>query len=253
MDLAIVTIPPLTDHTHTVVFLHGRGDTAKNFASSIHYSPTSRGLTLPEAFPSFRWVFPSAGIRDVACMPSDRRSQWFDVWDVRDFKDHEEIQQPGLRESVAAVRKILRGEAEMLGGQWGKVVLAGISQGGAVGIHTLLNLATDGEAGLGAFLGFSSRLPFVGQSLSDTRKVLGLEGVPAGDGVLRRTPMLLEHCVDDPLVLVDWGRQLRDQLVGYGAQVTWKEYPDGGHWFNSPRGIDDVVAFISQALDVKSV
>ncbi|KAM0323251.1 hypothetical protein ACHAQA_008842 [Verticillium albo-atrum] len=253
MDLAIVTIPPLTDHTHTVVFLHGRGDTAKNFASSIHYSTTSRGLSLPEAFPSFRWVFPSAGIRDVASMPGERRSQWFDVWNVHDFKDQEDIQLPGLRASVAAVRKILRGEAEMLGGQWEKVVLAGISQGGATGVHTLLNLTTDAERGLGAFLGFSCRLPFLGRSLPDLRKALGLEGVPAGDAVLRKTPMLLEHCVDDPLVLVDWGRQLKDQLAGFGAPVTWKEYPDGGHWFNSPRGIDDAVAFISQSLAVQTV
>ncbi|CRK32846.1 hypothetical protein BN1723_014684 [Verticillium longisporum] len=144
-------------------------------------------------------------------------------------------------------------EAETLGGQWGKVVLAGISQGGAVGAHTLLNLATDGETRLGAFLGFSSRLPFPGRSLPETRKVLALEGVPTGDGVLRKTPVLLEHCADDPLVLVDWGRQLRDQLVEFGAQVTWKEYPDGGHWFNSPKGIDDAVAFVSQSLDVRSV
>ncbi|KAJ2990382.1 hypothetical protein NUW54_g8485 [Trametes sanguinea] len=57
--------------------------------------------------------------------------------------------------------------------------------------------------------------------------------------------MLLEHCVDDPLVLVQNGRALRDTLRAFGAQVEWREYPSGGHWFNSPAGIDDAVAFLT--------
>ena len=78
------------------------------------------------------------------------------------------------------------------------------------------------------------------------RGVLGLEGVPAHDSVLRNTPMLLEHCVDDPLVLVENGQGLLDTLRGFGASVEWKEYPDGRHWFNSPSGMDDAVAFITK-------
>jgi predicted esterase len=89
-------------------------------------------------------------------------------------------------------------------------------------------------------------MPFPGRTLAETRNVLGLENVPDNDEVLRNTPMLLEHCVDDPVVLIGNGRVLRDSLRGFGAQVSWKEYPDGGHWFNSPAGIDDVVDFLNQ-------
>jgi predicted esterase len=109
-------------------------------------------------------------------------------------------------------------------------------------VHTLLNL--NAPQRLGAFLGFSCRMPFPGKSLADTRAVLGLEDVPGNNEVLRGTPVLLEHYVDDPLVLIDWGRTLRDTLGEFGAQVTWKEYPDGGHWFNSPVGMDDAVEFL---------
>jgi acetyl esterase/lipase len=95
---------------------------------------------------------------------------------------------------------------------------------------------------------------FPGKSLSETRKVLALDVVPDTDDVVCSTPILLEHCVDDPLVLVGNGRNLRDTLRGFSAQVTWKEYPKGGHWFNSPAGIDDVVEFLNcQVLKNSSI
>ncbi|TVY35183.1 Acyl-protein thioesterase [Lachnellula occidentalis] len=259
MDTPLITIPPSAPHTHTVVFLHGRGDTAKKFASSLQYSTDSQNRTLPEIFPSFRWVFPQAEIRQCTTNPGDKISQWFDIWNVSNFSDHEELQATGLKESVSYISRILASEATVLGGQWDRLVLAGISQGAATSVHTLLNLSlpplVDGQQvsrRLGAFLGFSCRMPFPGRSLLETRKVLALEGVTDDDEVLRNTPVLLEHCVDDPLVLVENGRVLRDTLRGFGAQVTWKRYPDGGHWFNSPVGIDDAVEFLNNHV-VKKV
>jgi predicted esterase len=168
--------------------------------------------------------------------------QWFDVWDVRDFADHEELQAIGLKEVVPAFQKILADEAALLGGRWDRVVLAGISMGGATSVHTLFNL----DKPLAAFMGFSARCPFAGRSLAQMRQVLELENVPDHDDVLRKTPMLLEHCIDDPLVRIQNRRGLRDTLLGFGCRVEWKEYPNGGHWFNSPAGMDDAVGFIEK-------
>ncbi|KAK0615707.1 Phospholipase/carboxylesterase, partial [Bombardia bombarda] len=233
-------------HTHTVVFLHGRGDNARKFASSLPYSRDSRDRSLMDAFPSFRWVFPQAPIRSTV-------TQWFDVWNVHNLKEREDVSTPGLRESVAAIRRLLAREAAQLDGRWDRVVLAGISMGCATSVHTLFHL--DDVPRLGAFLGFSGRCPFAGRpTLAEMRGVLApVEGASVGGGddgeegavqFLRKTPMLLEHCANDPLVLVQYGRQLRDTLRGFGAQVEWKEYPDGGHWFHSPTGTDDVVSFL---------
>jgi len=186
-----------------------------------------------------------------AAFPGEKQSQWFDIWNVTNFSEREELQAVGLKESVKMMRSILASEITLLNGRSDRLVLAGISQGAATSVHTLLNLslspATYGEEvpqRLGAFLGFSCRMPFPGRSLAETRKVLDLEGVPDTDEILRNTPVLLEHCVDDPLVLVGNGRNLRDTLRRFGAQVTWKEYPNGGHWFNSPAGMDDAVEFL---------
>lgn len=250
-DVPCVAINPATptDHTHTVVFLHGRGDNARKFAASLALSRDSRGRTLCDAFPSFRWVFPQAPTRRCASLP-ETWPQWFDVWNVADFSENEDLQAVGLREVVPAIRGILAGEAKRLGGRFDRVVLAGISMGGATGAHVLFNLDVPAAMGgrLAAFMGFSCRCPFVGRDLAGMRQVLGLEGTPRHGDVIRDTPVLLEHCVDDPLVLVQNGYGMRDTLRGFGAQVEWKEYLNGGHWFHSPDGMDDVVEFLNRRV-----
>ena len=258
MDLPLKVLPPAAPHTHTVIFLHGRGDTTENFIRSLDDLRDSHNRALFDHFPSFRWVFPQAPKGQCISSPGQTMNQWFDLWSPADFSLHEELQAPGLRDSVKGVRAILAREAAALGGSWDHIILAGISQGAATGVHTLLNLPSGGpdglphESGLGAFLGFSCRMPFPGRTLAETRDVLGLEDAAAAgdDEVIRNTPMLLEHCVNDPLVLVEGGRRLRDTLQGFGARVSWREYPDGGHWFNSPVGVDDVVQFLTSVLDL---
>ncbi|KAI2617908.1 alpha/beta-hydrolase [Hypoxylon sp. NC1633] len=252
-SIPFITIEPSQPHTHTVVFLHGRGDTARDFADSLSHSRDSHRRTLVEAFPSFRWVFPQAPTRKCASLP-ETWPQWFDVWDARDLALNEDLQAAGLREVVPALRRLLADQAALLGRRWDRLVLAGISMGGASGAHVLLNLDVPAEAGgrLGAFLGFSSRCPFAGRGLTGMRQVLALDGVPADDRVIRNTPVLLEHCADDPLVLVQNGRGLRDTLRECGAQVEWREYSDGGHWFHSPTGMDDAVEFLNKHLGTNS-
>lgn len=241
-EIPVLTIPPTAPHTHTIIFLHGRGDNAQNFAASLSYSFTTDNLTLPEALPSVRWVFPQAPLRPCATSPDVLR-QWFDVWNVRDFALNEELQAEGLREVIPVLKGVLKEEVARVGGAWERVVLAGISMGAATSVHLMFNLDAPR---LGAFLGFSCRCPFAGRDLKGMRGVLGLDGAPEHDSVLRNTPMLLEHCANDPLVLVENGRTLRDTLQGFGAAVEWREYPNGGHWFNSPAGMDDAVEFLKR-------
>ncbi|CAN8105404.1 unnamed protein product [Discula destructiva] len=242
-------------HTHTVVFLHGRGDTAANFKQGITHNTwaDSSARSPIDMFPTFRWVFPTAGMKPCARPGSPpSMSQWFDIWDHLNFRNNEMLQQPGLRESVDRVRALVAHEAAQLGGRYDKIILMGISQGGATSVHTLLNLGfPDGYAGpkrLGALVGVSCRLPFPGRSLQDTRQILGLGGVCEGNEVLRNTPVLLEHCVDDPTVLFEGGEQLKGALREFGASVEMKAYPEGGHWFKSPEGPMDLAEFLVKFL-----
>ncbi|KAI0977270.1 phospholipase/carboxylesterase family protein [Xylaria arbuscula] len=243
LDIPFITTGPAPGqaHMHTVVFLHGRGDNAQSFRAALDHWRDSRNRTLADAFPTFRWVLPQAPMRKVA-NGGYTCPQWFDTWNVRNLAEKEELQAPGLKDVIPKFRRMLADEAARLGGRYDRVVLAGISMGCATSAHLLFNLTEP----LGAFMGFSGRCPFYGRSLQQMREILGLDDVPDHDDVLRKTPMLLEHCVDDPLVLIQNGRALRDTLLGFGAQVEWKEYEDGGHWFHSPTGIDDTINFLEK-------
>ncbi|KAK0733237.1 Alpha/Beta hydrolase protein [Lasiosphaeria miniovina] len=208
------TIPPTTTHTHTVIFFHGRGGTASS------HSPFT-------AFPSFRWVFSQAPTQRCSSLPAT----WPQCFNVHDTSDS------GAR------------EVTVLNGRWGRVLLAGISIGAATSVHAVLNLPDiPSQAGgrLDALLLFCGRCPFDGRPLGEMRAVLGLETTGWGDlsAVLNGTPVLLEHCADDRTVPVANGRCMRDTLRAFGGKVERCEYPEGGHWFCSPQGMDDFVAFV---------
>lgn len=266
-DLPTDVFPPAPahPHTHTVIFLHGRGDNTRSFTRSLFaHSRDSRGRSLADAFPTFRWVFPQAPTRASLASSSSSATatgprasgsgcpQWFDVWSARDYGEREEVQAEGLREVVPQIRALVVREAGELGGRFDRVVLAGISMGAATVLHVLANLAVPPEGGgrLAAVMGFCARCPFAWKGLRGMREVLGVEGAPEGDddGVVRATPILLEHGVNDPLVKIEGARKLRDTLREFGATVEWREYPAGGHWFHDPEGMDDAVEFLERMV-----
>ncbi|KAI0165085.1 alpha/beta-hydrolase [Hypoxylon sp. FL1284] len=368
MELGQLVVQPLDpkQHTHTVIFLHGRGDTSSSAAEALlrRARDTRRRRPLVDVFPTVRWVMPQAPEAAAArrsgsetesepdesdgsssSSAADGRgsangitptSRWFDVWNVLDMSDMEELQAPGLRDSVASVRRLVDAEAGKVGGLR-RVLLSGVGQGGAAAVHTLLHLGGVGlteeeeakdddddsdedeeedddedddddvaqivsrqkkkqPARLCGLVCLSCWLPFPGGSLEETREVIGLatdydddedpnnddifydasshDNNPAkreenaaaadrrqrrlrrrqrrGDEIVRSTPALVGHCADDPLVFPEYGRQLRDALRGFGAaDVRWAEYPDGGHWLSTRRGVDDVVDFLaSQGVPV---
>jgi len=246
-ELACKIIDPRAGagHTHTVIFLHGRGSTASAFQHGIHITTDSQGRALPELFPSVRWVLPQSERRPLARYPRGEMLQWFDTWNIKNLTDREELQLPGLRESVDSIRAIVEAEARLVGGDLSRILLAGVSQGGAVAAHTLINLNI-GQQRLGGLMTFCSRMPFPERSIAETRKLLGLEDVPADDHAVLNTPILWQHCVDDPLVKIEYGRQLRDTFLAFGAQVDWKEYPEGGHWIQTPEGIEHAAAWLKE-------
>jgi predicted esterase len=59
-------VQPTASHTHTVIFLHGRGDDGLEFAKALFESQASNKQTLPEAFPHVKWVRRAPYIRSYA-------------------------------------------------------------------------------------------------------------------------------------------------------------------------------------------
>ncbi|KAH6647171.1 acyl-protein thioesterase [Truncatella angustata] len=263
MDLGRSVVPPETEHTHTIIFLHGRGSSAQELAESLFMLRDSAKRSLSDLFPSVRWVFPQAEL--LYCERDDQDwSQWFDVWNVLDFADSEELQAPGLQDSVRNIAKLVHQEAVKVGGM-DRVVLAGFGQGGATAIHALLNMPApeiseppkrkrikidhfeaqvERRQRLAGVMCFNCRLPFPGGTLDETREVLALDLIPS-DEILKSTPVFLAHCMDDPLIFIEYGRQLADALGSFGMQGVSREYPEGGHQLNAPQGIDDMVVYLT--------
>lgn len=218
-------VQPIEAHTQTIIILHGRDSVASEFAGELFESQASDGRTLPEIYPGFRWVFPNSSM-----LRSERfdmeMSQWFDMWSTEQPHDKEEMSRAGIEAAVARMTDLVEQESKAV--PLDHIFLGGISQGSAVGIHTLLR----GELQIGGYMGFSTWLPFYGEVKHQTTTI--------------KTPIFLAHNKDDEVISVENGERMRETLQHIGLEVTWREYEEGGHWFNEPKGIDDVVAFLAR-------
>ena len=58
------------------------------------------------------------------------------------------------------------------------------------------------------------------------------------------TPVFLGHGALDEKKPPAIGKAAADTLHAAGHDVTWQLYPDLGHWYQVPEGIDDMVDFL---------
>ncbi|KAM0558032.1 hypothetical protein ACHAPJ_005199 [Fusarium lateritium] len=271
-------VEPVAPHTHTAILLHGRGSNGQEFAEELfNETKLSDQTSLAQKLPSWRWVFPSS--RELwSSVFEEEMPAWFEAHSLTDTTARQDLQIPGIRESVDHLKAILDNEMKRLGGSAEKVILGGISQGAAVGLWTFL--CHDHEKPLGAFFGASTWLPFatdVGDCLVQNENIAKDDGITEakqdeGDvfvvDMLAKTksaiiqvetrrlylsvPVFLGHGIDDAYVDVELGRQARDTLSSIGFSVEWKEYSEAeqeGHWIKAPEEMDDLLRFITMYVD----
>ncbi|KAI0199965.1 lysophospholipase II [Astrocystis sublimbata] len=244
----ICTVGPKAAHTHTVIFLHGRDSNCREFASELFESeasePANQPRTLPDLLPGIRWVFPSAPILQSERFGTDM-SQWFDMWSVENPAERPELQLPGLQQSVEQILRVIKQEEMLVPSE--RVFLAGISQGFATAIAVFFAAAAPKRfAGL---IGLCSWMP----AALHAEDFQSFEDTSDGDKSSRSTPVFLGHSVDDEVVPIRNGRDLRDALRSRLLQVEWREYEDGGHWVNEPQGVDDIARLINSRMLDKSL
>lgn len=148
----IIIEPCSLTHQTTIIFLHGRGSNAHKFHGPLLSSPLDAHKSLREAFPHSRFIFPTAPLLRATQLGRSIIHQWFDASSDSEPREHEH-----LRRSVQYIHGIIRHEARLLHGDFGKVILAGISQGCATALVSML--LWEGDA-LGAFVGMCGYLPF---------------------------------------------------------------------------------------------
>ncbi|VUC35602.1 unnamed protein product [Clonostachys rosea] len=264
---------PQTEHTHTVILLHGRGSSGEDFAEELFEGRLSdQSKTLPEKFPSCKWVFPSSPEVWNPVFQEDI-SAWFEAHSLTDVDARQDLQIPGIKQSVEYILTLLGQEIDALGGRAERVFLGGISLGGAVGMWTLLCLWNSPvPRRIGGFFAVSTWLPFCknisrifdkggsfrpelpsdgSESDAFVETMLSSAIGMAQDSSLPSIPVFLGHGSDDAYVDVNLGRQARDLFLKLGFEVIWKEYEGAeqeGHWLKCPEEIDDISSFLSRDI-----
>ncbi|KAF0323855.1 phospholipase carboxylesterase [Colletotrichum asianum] len=234
-------IEPRAAHTHTVVFLHGRDSICNEFADELFESeasePANQPRTLPDLLPSIRWVFPGAAVTFSERFGTNM-SQWFDVWSLENPEEQADIQKAGLRRSVEFVVNLIESESNLVPME--KIFLCGISQGFVTSVAALLSTSTLGS--LGGLIGWCSWMPpaVIIEELAEKRSPYHQKSVAPSIN----PPIFLAHAVDDEVIDISLGRQLRRTLGSFCKTVEWHEYDSGGHWVNEPQGVDDMVSFL---------
>ncbi|KAH0538837.1 hypothetical protein FGG08_004613 [Glutinoglossum americanum] len=264
---------PTAQHTHTFIILHGRGDGGETFGRGfLEYSTTASGLTLPEIFQGMKFICPTARKGRPAMSPNSLLHQWFDISSLKDPSKREDLQVDGLRGTVQFVHSLISREAELIPPK--NIILGGLSQGCAAALSAFMTL----DLTLGAFVGMSGWLPFVGhlediiktpveehpggipgfgeaekrpgtrlQVANLLRKILGLEPFePTTDGIPPpfQTPVLIGHGDIDSVVDIRLGKQIYETVVALEMDATLKVYEDFGHWYMVPEELDDIANFL---------
>jgi phospholipase/carboxylesterase len=197
---AAVVVEPETPVNAAIVWLHGLG------ADGHDFLPIVPELKLPSTVAA-RFVFPHAEMRPVTINGGSTMRAWYDIvgFNRTDVQD-----ETGIRASAARIDALI--EAQVARGvPYGKIVLAGFSQGGAIALH----LGLRRRQALAGVMALSTYLPLEATAAA--------ESTPAG----RATPILMCHGRQDPVVILERGVHSRNALRSLGVLVDWHEYGMG--------------------------
>ena len=187
-------IPPSTpNHTHTVVWLHGLGESLPALL------PAFRSLRLPHT----RLVLPRAPKLPITALDETEERCWYDVKEER-MADGMAEDEHGIDDMAQQIEALLA-EEERLVPSPSHIILAGTAQGAAIAAHVAL--ARPAARQLAAVVAISGYLPLPHRY----PQRLGEGG--------RRTPVLVVHGKGDRAIPWEWARQGWERLRGMGVPV----------------------------------
>ncbi|KAK6335578.1 hypothetical protein TWF696_002347 [Orbilia brochopaga] len=256
-------INPTSDHTHTIIILHGKGSNAEILVKALLEAKSSDepNKSIFECFPNIRWVFPNA--RRISTTPDTNQGvyEWFPMAGYQNPLEEEESQKPEMRNTIHYINGLLTAELATVNGDTTKIILGGVCQGLAAALALFLALGHT----FGGFIGISGWLPRAKQFSASTSHLksppinyfidyfeLELEH-PTEEAYLShrnarsKVPIFLGHGQDDGHIHVCFGHEAADLLGELGYNVTIKTYVGGeedGHWLKLPEEMDAIKRFI---------
>ncbi|KAJ6458628.1 Phospholipase/carboxylesterase/thioesterase [Mycena vitilis] len=228
--LKFITVPALSRHTATVIFVHGLGDTGNGWKPVADMFKSD--------LPHVKWVLPHSPSMSVTANGGMVMPSWFDILSFGFDTDED---QPGMLKTMHSLNQLITAEVDA-GIPANRIVLGGFSQGAAMSLLTGLT-AERKLAGLAILSGW---LPLHG-----TFKAMASEH--AG-----KIPIFWGQGAADPLVKPDLARRSADLVMQYlGTPVapatselkglSFNSYPGVGHSTNE-KELSDLKEWLKKAL-----
>jgi predicted esterase len=264
----------------------GRSNTI-NSPAAAYYHRRGSSITLREALPHAKFIFPTAVGMHAKALDGCAVNQWFDNWPLAPMvaswnnagsaaadsaqKDNDTLPIPGLQQTVRFLHHLIQTEIDELGGDASGVVIGGFSQGSAASL--IAALLWEGES-LGAWVGMSGWMPFSRQiqqaaeeaadpAMALQRGVNKLKDIlefpvsstatsPSDEESrsqipIEHTPLFMTHGLKDDKAPVILSRMVRSCLEELHLDIQHKEYEYGEHEC-SEEALCDVVNFLWERL-----
>jgi len=208
------TVEATEEHTATVIWLHGLGDSGKE------WTKLASAISVPWA----KFVFPTAARQESTICEGATMNSWYDITGlgVKELRADEE----GIRKSIEHIHSLLKAEIEA-GTPSERIIVGGFSQGGCVAIAAAMTF----EQELGGVMAVSSWYP---RGVADTP-------TPAN----KKLPVMLCHGEVDPIAKVEWSRKAFEYLLDMDMPAEGNVYPGVGHEF-TPAEVTDMKEFIQR-------
>jgi len=193
-----VTVKKGNNHTASIIWMHGLGDTAAGWTDVMQ--------KITRTFPHIRCILPTAprmGITFQGGMPT---TAWHDIEDLQNLTKN---QFKYKEESRALINALIDEDVEGKGIAPSRVLLGGFSQGAAMAIYCGLQYSQK----VGGIISLSGYLC----DLELPQKVKGAER--------KGTPIWMGHGKNDMIVQTQYGRMSAMALKANGFNnTTWEEF-----------------------------
>lgn len=195
MALEVIKHEPQHAADAVIIWLHGLG------ASGNDFVPMTEHLQFPNA--NIRFLFPHAPQLPVTINQGMVMPAWYDITDISIDR---KIDSEQLRASAAQVQQLIDEQIEQ-GIDSRRIIIAGFSQGGAVGYEVALT--------------YPQRL---GGLMAHSTYFATASDIKASDAN-RDLPLLIQHGTQDPVVPESLGKKAAQDLISRGYPVTYQTYP----------------------------
>lgn len=195
MALDTIKHEPSNPADAVIIWLHGLGASGNDFVPMVEH--------LQFAHTNLRFLFPNAPQLAVTINQGMVMPAWYDITDISIDRT---IDSQQLRASAAEIHALIDEQiAQGIDSQ--RIIIAGFSQGGAVGYECALTYPKP----LGGLMAHSTYFATAADiTINEANANL---------------PLLIQHGTQDPVVPEALGRKAAEELQGRGFTVTYQTYP----------------------------